>query len=339
MPQGTGWQRLRSKCFDTIPAGTGVYHTRAVPLHEWRERGAFNVVLCDRQQIILETAGAEIGATLVADAEYLLDNSAEHQASLHDAVEGSSWYSPAWSLITAYYWSFYATLALTRLTGTSTWFLDRTALAAFRDLAGASQQPPAGAMRLRLGVFVSAATREMTLEATKAQLHDAVWRIFRELANDVLQKSDQDANGLEYRLWWALKRVGDLWGAAWPSKIRNAANYKPGKVYREVVRQGRFDTLKLLKDVTPISPTGLIELLEDRIVSITTGHKPEDPIEQGSAILLLFAITVSAITTDLHAELVGRQTGDQRWLGLRNRFQSLRCEASSGSIWPLTTDK
>lgn len=338
IPKGTGWQRLRSLCFDTIPSGSGVYHTRAVPLHEWRELGAFNVTLCNKQRIILETAGSEIGGTLMADAEYLLDNSAEHQASVHDAVTGAVWYSPAWLLITAYYWSFFSTLALSRLTGKSTWFLDRQALSIFRKLGGVSQQPPAGAMRLRVGTFISAINREITLEPSGSQLHDAVWKAFKELADDIFGKVDQNANGLEYRLWWALKRIGDIWGPAWPSKVRNAANYKPGRVYREVVRQDRFDTLKLLKDVTPITHAKLVELLEDQVLRIRAKETADSPLEGGTRILLLFAITLNAVATNLHSELINRQTGDQRWFALRKRFCDLRCATTSGSIWPLSED-
>ena len=334
IPRGTGWQRLRSLCFDAIPLGSGVYHTNAIPLHQWREKGAFNVAACDRKRIIIETSGVEIGATLMADAEHLLDHSAEHQASVHDAVTAGNWYSPAWLLITAYYWSFFSTLALSRLTGISTWFLDRTALSTFRNLASSSDQPAAGAIRLKLGTFISAVTRELTLEPTKAQLHDAVWKVFKELADEIFAKTDQNANGLEYRLWWALKRTADAWGPAWPSKVRNAANYKPGRVYREVVRQGRFDTMKLLKDVTPINTTNLIELFESRVLAIQTKQVPENPLEHGSEILLLFAIAVSAIATDLHSELVSRQTGDQRWSTLRSRFVRQRCSMAAGSVWP-----
>lgn len=333
-PRGTGWQRLRSLCFDAIPPGSGVYHTKAVPLHQWREEGAFNVTVCDRHRIIIETSGVEIGGTLMADAEHLLDHAAEHQASVHDAVTAGNWYSPAWLLITAYYWSFFSTLALSRLTGTSTWFLDRAALSTFRSLGSSPHSPAAGALRLKVGTFISGVNREITLEPTRAQLHDAVWKIFKELADEVFTKTDQNANGLEYRLWWTLKRIADVWGPAWPSRIRNAANYKPGHVYREVVRQGRFDTMKFLKDVTPINMTNLIGLFESRALAIQTKQAPENPLERGGEILLLFAIAVSAIATDLHSERISRQTGDQRWSTLRRKFVGQRCTTAAGSVWP-----
>jgi hypothetical protein len=337
IPQGTGWQHLRALSLNTIPVGTRVFHTRATPLHEWRNKGAFQVNACTKSLITIETAAAEIGSTLLADVEYLLDNAAEHQAAVHDALTSGDWYSPAWVLVTTYYWSFFSGLALSRLAGRSVWFLDRAAVSQLRALSGSGAQPSAGAMNLTVGSFVSATNREITLRPSRAQLHDAAWLATYKLIDDVLAHCDQNSNQLEYRLWWALKRVGDLWGPAWPSKVRNRVNYRPGWGYKEVTRRDRIDTMKQVRHLSPLSFDTLLGSLEDDAIAIRSNREPENALEEGSRLLGLLTLTLSALVRALHEEIITRQTGDHRWRNLRNSFCNERCATHSGSAWPFLT--
>lgn len=334
IPQGTGWQYLRALSLDAIPHGTRVYHTTAIPLHEWRTRGAFRVSTCSKKLIKLETVGPEIGGALLADGEHLLDHAAEQHAVVHDAVVAADWHSPAWTLVSLYYWAFFSVLALTRLTGRSVWFLDRGALSQLRTLAGAAEQPGAGALDLSLEGYLTGLTREVTLRPTGAQLHDAVWMAARRLVEGIFQHSDQNVNGLEYRLWWSLKRVADCWGADWPSKLRNIANYRPGSVYREVVRRERIDTMKHIRKSAPFVFEEIIEGLEDSAIAIRPKMQPMDEIMLSSRLLGLFSIALAAVAQTLHSDLIGRQSGDPRWSNLRAVFFADRCRTTSNSTWP-----
>ena len=336
IPQGTGWQYLRGLSLDAIPRGTKVFHTRAVPLHAWRSQGAFTVLACTKSEITIETAGTEIGSVLLADAEHLLDHAAEHRATVYDALKSGNWYSPAWVLVTTYYWSFFSALALTRLTGHTVWFLDRAALRDMRTLAGAAVQPSAGALYLNVEPFVSATTREISLKPSKSQLHDALWRTTHGLIQNVSAQTNQNANGSEYRLWWSLARVAQLWGPDWPSKVRNAVNYRPGSCYREIVRRNRVDTMQRVRLGTPFEFTDLMELIEDDVLKIGTATAPNDALQFSSGLLGLFAIALSSLVEYLHADLILRQAGDQRWRELRRRFFTERCATATGSVWPVS---
>jgi hypothetical protein len=332
--QATGWQRLRTMSLDTVPSGTRVYHVRAVPLNLWRDKGSFTVISCTKNQVSIEASASEIGGALLADTEYLLDHAAEHQASLRDAVVVQNWHSPAWMLVTLYYWGFFSALALTRISGSSAWFLDKKALNQFKTLAGSAMQPGAGALYLVVDAYVSATVRRMSLRPSKSQLHDASWTVAMRLITEIFKHCDRNVNLFEYRFWSALKRIGDLWGADWASKLRNAINYRPGYGYREVIKDKGIDSIRYLRQQTPIAFHDLVDVLESETAAIRFGSDPSTDIALASRLLGLFSISLAMIVQTLHAEVIIRQSGDIRWKSLRNSFFSARCSTASGGSWP-----
>lgn len=286
--------------------------------------------------IRLETSDDEIGAALLADTEHLMDHAAEHQAHVHDAVTLGSWYSPAWTVVTAYYWAFFSVLALGRLTGHTAWFLDRSAVGELRTLAGAAQQPGAGAMYLKLEPRIAATTRTVLLEPSKAQLHDAVWTSAHKLITDVFAHSNQDADPIEYRLWWAFKQVGDRLGADWASKLRNAVNYRPGFGYREVVRRGQIDMARHIRQCAPATLSQLVGRFEDQVIGISSRVVAAENVSALSRLLGWYAALMSSVVGALHSEVVERHEGDHRWRSLRSEFFALRCGTAMHTVWPFS---
>ncbi len=323
------------QCLSAIPNGVAVHYSKSMPLNEWRRHGSFQVTGCSKKQVVIESAGVEIGTALLSDAEHLLDHAAEHQAMIHDLIVGASWHSPAWTVVTGYYWAFFSALAITRLTGHSAWFLDRSAITELRLLAGSAVQPPAGALRLAVGPYVSATNREIVLRPTKLQMHDAVWQRFKELTFDVFNVTDELSNGLEYRLFWCMYELAHRLGADWPSKVRNIINYRPGRAYREVIRTTEIDIAKYLRRATPFRFESAVSDFEDHLVKIKAGKWPEQEVPLLCRLLVLFAIILAAISTELHEEMIDRTSTDRRWLDLRHRFFQLHCPGIDGAIWPL----
>lgn len=335
IPRGIGWQYLRSLALDAIPKQTRVYHTRAVPLNKWRSRGAFYVLSSTKKQIVIEAAGAEIGSALLADTEHLLDHAAEHSACVRNAVVEGSWSSPAWTVVTAYYWGFFSALALTRLTGRSAVFLDRQALSELRTMASSEEQPGAGALYLAVAPYTTATTRTMILRPSRAQLHDAVWTVTHRLVSEVSAESSEYANPSEHRLWSALKRAGDRLGADWPSRLRNAVNYKPGCGYREVTRTGEIDIARHMARFTLNSVNDLIDEFENEVIAITARlSDPGADVRLSSRLLGLYAVLTAFIVDTLHVDVLERQRGDQRWRNLRSRFLAERCSTPTHRKWP-----
>ena len=123
-------------------------------------------------------------------------------------------------------------------------------------------------------------------------------------------------------------------GLAWLSKVRNRVNYRPGWGYKEVTRRDRVDTMKEVRQSSPLSFDTLVGNLEDQVIAIRSNREPENELEVGSRLLGLFTLALSAVAVALHDEIITRQAGDQRWRNLRNSFYSDRCATPSGSIWP-----
>lgn len=314
-----------------------MHYARAMPFHEWRTRGSFIVASCTKKAIVIEAAGAEIGAVLLADTECLLDHAAEHNASIFSSLVEGAWSSPAWTVVTAYYWSFFSMMALTRLTGHSAVFLDRPSLLEFRTLAGAVEQPGAGALYLDIDPDTTATTnRTLTLMPSKVQLHEAVWIAAHRLISDVVAHADEETNALEYRFWSLLKRAGDLFGRDWCSKLRNSVNYKPGFGYREVTRRSQIDMSRQMMRFTPLSIRNAIESFEGALNAIPRGMAPSDDVKLFSRLLGFYSIVAAAIVDSLHADLLDRQGGDKRWRRMRDRFLTERCSTSAETVWPFT---
>lgn len=339
IPKANAWQYLRSLCLDAIPSGASAYHIRATPLEKWRLTGSFRLLACAPSLITLEAADVEVGTALLADSEYLLDHAAEQRAMVRRFVSELTWNSPAWAAVTVYYWAFFSTMAITRLAGRTTWFLDRTALTEFRRLANAPKQPYAGAWKFSIAPYVSANVRGVTLEAARTQLHDAHWKRFHNLVADAFSQCDQNANPLEYRLFWCMHEAQRRLGPDWPSSVRNIVNYRPGRAYREVIGATEIDAAPYIRSRSPLTSETLISSLEDTILRFKpTGQVPDD-VASLCRLLVLFSAAVAGLSEGLHADILHRSSTDRRWLDLRTRFLRTNCAGNvAGTVWPFAAE-
>jgi hypothetical protein len=335
IPKGNGWQQLRSRCLDSVPTGSSVAFERPIPLHEWRTRGAFRVDSCNRHEIVLETADVDIGSALLSDAEHLLDKAAEHHATLRSWIEDSSWHSPGWSVVTVYYWSFFLGIAVTRLAGHTSWFLNRQAVSEFRTMSSAADQPSAGALNLSLGPYLTATNREVRLCPTRGQLHEAVWKNVGDILEEMFIACDASANPLEYRTLWCFKEARSrMFSPSWPSLVRNAVNYLPGCGYGEVLRKTDINVGKYLKRSYPFGSEEVVSEFEDHVLKIKPGMHPTDDVPLFCRLLLLFTLVIAGMTSSLHAELLERNGLDRRWSIQRDRFLRSRGVLQEHQTWP-----
>ena len=291
-----------------------------MPLHKWRSEGSFRVPSCDKSGIVIETASAEIGEALWADAEHLLNHAAEQRVALLNSVSTGGWVSPAWTFVTIYYWAFFSAVAITRMAGDTIWRLDGGALEEFKRLASSADKPASGAMKVSLEP-ISATDCRAKLAPTGLRFHEAIWKkahqTIRELA-EIAKKQSRES--LDARLWQTLKRAADLLGDDWPSRTRNQINYVPGYAYCEVtqttwlslseIRRLRFDRFEDL----------LVEL-EFRVEKIKNNGKQRKDGDQ-SIPLYLIAIAFHSISQTLHADIISRTQGDSRWAKMRDLFAS-----------------
>ena len=306
-----------------------------MPLHLWRKAGSYLVSHCNKTSITIEVAAQEIGAALLSDAEHLLDHASEHRASLHQLISEASWCSPAWSVVTAYYWAFFSGLAITRIVGRSVWFLDRTAVSEFRTLASATDQPGAGALSLSVGPQVTMTSRSVTLRPTKSQMHDAVWAKVHALTVDVCNAVNQDGNPDEYRFWWCLAELGKRLGPDWASKVRNAVNYRPGFGYREVISDSQIE-IGRLRRLDSFTSGLFLDEIEGSVLHLPLRGGLGDNLGLDTKLLMLYATALCVVSSQLHADVIGRQQCDPRWQKLRGRFIVQHCSSESGALWPFS---
>lgn len=334
---GSAWQQLRAEGLAAIPEGASVSIRRAIPLDKWRVRGAYTVSSCTKTDIVIETAGVEIGSALLADAEHLLDHAAEHHATLKHWNSQGDWHSPGWSLVTVYYWAFFLALALTRLVGSTTWFLNRESITNLRLLAGGAAQPGAGCLRFELGPFISATDRQVTLRQNKAHLHEAVWRNVFELFGRMMLASNPTAHPEEHQLLGALRETARRLTAAWPSDLRNAVNYLPGCGYKEVLKETDINLGQFLRKQFPMNSGEILAQVSGHLARIAPGTLTTDGIPLFCRCLLLLTLVLSETATNLHAELIERNSLDPRWLQLRSGFLKANGIAVNGEIWPFAS--
>ena len=122
VPQGGIWQELRSSALDTIAPRTPITPKHGYSLSQWLGSGYYLCSAAGQSAIALEASTNDIGAALLGDAEYFLDQAAEHKATALSLIRATDWTSPSWLLVTVYYWAYFSALALSRLTGGTAWF-------------------------------------------------------------------------------------------------------------------------------------------------------------------------------------------------------------------------
>jgi hypothetical protein len=336
IPKATIWQKLRQDCLDAIPSASRVSQTAPVTLASWQSSGYYTVVSTTQRRFALITSSVDFGSALLTDAECFLDHAAEHQVSLWKQIGSRDWVSPAWLGVTIYYWAFYVSLALTRLTGRTAWFLTKDVARNLRKLGPSSPSAPgAGCFRLICGANVSATDRNLMLEKTTSRIHEEVWRIwFGYCASQLARLSIVRDYSPEDRLYSAIVRSAKFLGDDWPTAFRNIVNYRPGFAYTAVRRQPVLKSLGYLKTPVTYDFETLLDRFETNLSTLRIPgafcHNPQAVME----LLVDLTFIIHAIVTELHCDLVLRHGLDGRWRQSRQHFLCLNGLQSKDGIWP-----
>ena len=336
VPKGAIWQALRTDALDTIPSGTRVFHSSAQTLSGWFSRGYFSVAHPVPHGLALVTSEKEIGISLLSEAEHLLDHASEHQVVVYRGTRTGSQWSPAWLVVTVYYWGFFLALALTRLVGRTIWFLDHDAVRLINGLA------PPGSPKIRPGAFLlqcrlrlNVTEREVELTSRKDRLHDAVWRHLWRYLNALFKAhGPATSNSLEYRLFSCLEEASRILGEDWPSLLRNAVNYRPGLGYQAVQRLDRLEIHRAIREISEMDFDTIVPLLETELTrtriigSVST--RPSGVVRM----LLHSVLLLNGLCRELHADMVDRQGLDSRWGKARMRYLQTSGVAAGRGEWP-----
>lgn len=336
LPKGLIWQQLRQRSLVAIPAGVPYVPGNPQGLRHWADKGAYTVSSASLSVATIDASQAELGSALLSDAEQLLDHAAEHQCVLHRECVSEQKGSPAWTLVTVYYWALFNAIALTRLLGRTVWYVDPVTAKRFAALAPGGSGP-SGNVRLELAPPQASSRVSVCLHRSQVRFHESTWRQLAAAVDDVSQGPSKTEEALLYE---ALRNVGKKLSHEWPSRLRNLVNYRPGHGYRLVRKDSRLDIQKYARQRANL-PLGEASAQFAYHLGFLTRATMQEVSSQGHAgrLLVDLAFLLAAMARDLHAEIVERR-------GLpnisRTRRQAYLREAAvlDGPVeWPLGPTK
>lgn len=330
-PRATIWPKMLEMAIDAVPQGSLITPTRQVTLADWRTAGFYRVNSLSGGTFSLETAGPEIGRALLTDTEFLLDSATEHRVSMWSSFQSERWQSPAWHVVTLYYWAFYCALALTRLTGKTVLFLDKTAANELCRLlpTPTTQNIGGGSFVLSCGEYISSTDREITVRKTKGRLHETVWAQLFSLITSLNSHASGNASHLEDRLYAAFVKCSTTLGKDWPSQFRNAVNYRTGFGYTAVRHVNSLDSFSYLRRPSGSDVAEIIPRFESNVLHCISVD--EDPIVM-CRLLADLAFLLNAMAIRLLDELIERNQFDARIAHFRQNF----VREHGAPNWPLS---
>lgn len=335
LPQGVFWQTIRQQALDAIPLASSVRHSAPTNLASWQSSGSYTVLAATTSKITLIVTPTDFGGALFSDAAYHLDHALEHQATLMRSLNGDQWTSPAWQVVTFYYWAYFASMALTRMMGKSLWFVTPEVAKQFSILAPAGAPNIAkGTYELICGPFVSAGSREVYLVKKKRRVHEQLWTLVFSLLRSAKDEVDANASSPEEaRLFTTIIATADLLGDDWPSMFRNIVNYRPGFAYTAPRYASKIGTYSYLSGQRATITT-VIDRLESNTIAMRFTSSVEDQPKVALQMLADLTILLNRMAHSLHNEVVDRSSIDKRWRNSKKRFCVEQGVLVDGVPWP-----
>ncbi len=335
LPKGVIWQRLRQRVLDTIPLGAGIQYRAPLTLASWQASGTYTIAGATSKTLTIEVAPKEIGGVLFSDAAYHLDHALEHQASLMSELTGDHWSSPAWQVVTFYYWLYFIGMSLSRMIGHTVWFVTPDVAGQFSTLAPKnSPKITKGTYEVKCGPIINDSSRDLTLTKKSRRVHEQLWTTCFNLLNSIYEAVGPGNSSIEEeRIYISLIQSAKILGNEWPSTLRNLVNYRPGFAYTAP----RFKrTINNFKYLTHQSQTlkVVVDRLETNILILRRSPSLTENTNLAARILIDITIILSRITHELHDEVVDRRGIDQRWRSSKHRFLRQYCFLGNGSHWP-----
>lgn len=326
---------MRQRALDAIPLGSVVDFKTPLTLAAWQAQGTYTISSTSSTKFIVAAAPADFGGALLSDAAFHLDHALEHQVSMMRILANGHWTSPAWQVVTLYYWSYFSAMALSRMLGHTVWFITPEVAKQVSRLA------PAGSASLTRGTYelscraaLSTGSRDILLEKRSRRLHEQLWATLFDLFNRMYQEVGAGvASPEEERLFLAIIESARILGNDWPSALRNIVNYRPGFAYTAPRFRNSIDSFNYLSTQKQ-TIQGLIDRLESNNIAIRSDPNIEAQPRVAARMLADLTLLLSRIANTLHDEIVDRSGIDRRWLISKRRFAQQQGLISDGVHWP-----
>jgi hypothetical protein len=233
---------LSTKLIDLVPVFTELEPFRDKNMNNWRVSGAYSFFGSTKNSFTLSVNSREYAAVIFADAQHLLNHASEHRAHVLDNGLPTE-PSPSWTFVSLYYFSLFIAMAWSRVSNSSVLYLDKDSI---REFCGSAVTVPGG------GAFCAVATTDPTTGATLVEFkkasathfHEAAWitlhngifsaeKWVKDLSASRKATPEEELALRALRLFSGFTFEDPL---TWPSRLRNAVNYRPGYSYRSVIK-------------------------------------------------------------------------------------------------------
>lgn len=323
-----------------FPPFTPLEPYRDSNLNSWRKTGAYSVTNTSKTSFTLSVNNIrEYSAALFADGQHLINQVMEHRAHLMHGLDTGAETSPTWSFVTVYYMALYAAMAWTRTANAAVVYLDSDAIVEF---VGANVTRPGG------GAFIiSSSTDPLTNQSevviTRSRyshFHEAVWvaaandmsKAFNWISAQSTGRNASDDELLHLRALRLFLNPKFQSGTKWPSKLRNALDYRPGFSYRSVVRNNFVKLNSRLTKQSFANFESLVNYGENARNSLSNSKHPLDLPNESIDLLLSYALLLEIYAEEALNEVCKVQNLTYAARVQRRQFNKLYCSTSYGVL-------
>jgi hypothetical protein len=295
--------------------------------------GSYQLLGATKADFRLSVNHREFAAALFADCQHLVNQVLEHRANLLRSIERPDEPSPTWMFVGLYYMSLYSAMAWTRITNGAVVYLDKEAI---RKYCQGSVVMPGGGSYL-VEITPGAGTNaEVRFSKSISHFHEAVWLQAAKEAGAAyawIEKlsSTRAPTSEELLALRAMKLLrGTPFGSqpVWPSKLRNALNYRPGFSYRGVPNNNILRIKSRLSKQPFSNLEEIIEYGERAILAIAVTKHPSDAPNESIDLLLAIVLILDKYVDESLAEICSIHGIKSAAHAERARFRKSHCRGS-----------
>jgi len=328
IPYGPICRELRQLVLATFPDDMSAPRAEGENFSGWIENGNYVVARHDSNAVFLAASPQDFSQALLRDVEFLVDTCFEQLLEIQMAPSNDR--SPAWSVVTTYYYAFYAAQAFSRIIGMPITYLDDTRVSAIKALSPTPISLGAGSYVISQAATISVTQAEYRFKKSKLRPHDAVWTNVMELLNRLrcnnkpAPKSTDVVATQEYQLFEAAtssqpSRAFEDCQFNWPSEVRYEANYRVGNAYTMLRTPWDVQIRNAMRKWGGLTTEGMVKVLKESLTSLSVEHSTRG-IKSRSVFLLDVANLIFAVVRYLLLDLHDRRETDWKWEDRRRRF-------------------
>ncbi|RYZ82495.1 MAG: hypothetical protein EOP04_21915 [Proteobacteria bacterium] len=321
-----------------IPPCTSLEPYRDQNLNTWRTGGSYTYTSSTKSEFVLQVNHREFAAATFADAQHLLNQTTEHRAQLLQCISSGNEPSPTWLFVTLYYMGLYAALAWTRAVNQAVVYLDKDAIQKF---CGSSPTIPGGGSFIVKFVDLGiASSPEVHISKSLSHFHEAVWARVAHIASDAYKwinlsistRSGSAEELLALRALDILSKAPFKSMTTWPSKLRNALNYRPGFSYRGVVKNNILRTKSRLSQHGLSDLESIVSYCETARIKIGKAEHPADSPNESIDLLIGVALLLEYFADESFLEICKVQDLTSSASRQRKSYRKTNCTAPKNTL-------